>query len=68
MRQIAIFFILIAGAINTTHASIASVSYVDGAVAPKVDTDASANQTMAGTYTVSGTMAVPTPALPEPTD
>ena len=56
------------GGIGAAHASIASMSYVEDAVAPKVDTAATANQTMAGSYTVSGTMAVPTPALPEPTD
>ena len=68
MRQIAIFLMLIMGGIGAVHASIASMSYVEDAVAPKVDTAATANQTMAGSYTVSGTMAVPTPALPEPVD
>lgn len=42
-------------------ADIASTTYVDNT---KVDVSASANQTMAGNYTVSGTFVVPTPPLP----
>ncbi|MBQ8686299.1 MAG: hypothetical protein IJ517_00885 [Alphaproteobacteria bacterium] len=42
-------------------ADIASTTYVDNT---KVDVSASANQTMAGTYTVSGTLVVSTPPLP----
>ena len=34
------------------------------AISSKVDTSASANQTMAGTYTVTGTLNAPTPTLP----
>ena len=45
-------------------ADIASTNYVDNANASKVDTSSSASQTMAGTYTVSGTFIVPTPPLP----
>ncbi len=45
-------------------AEIASTSYVASASASKVDTSVSANQTMAGSYTVSGTLVVPTPPLP----
>ena len=60
-------------------ANIPSVEYVDNrlmtkadnsALESKVDTSATANQTMAGTYTVSGTMnftgatTVPTAPLP----
>ena len=53
-------------------ASIPSTAYVQQQVAnqiadsvsTKVDTSATANQTMAGTYTVSGTFNVPTPTLP----
>ena len=59
--------------------AVASKRYVDTQVAEvidsveqqveekastKVDTSADANQTMAGTYTVSGTLMVPTPPLP----
>ncbi len=44
-----------------TLADIASTTYVDNT---KVDISATANQTMAGTYTVSGTLVVPTPPLP----
>ena len=53
-------------------ANIPSTAYVQQQVAnqiadsvsTKVDTSATANQTMAGTYTVSGTFNVPTPTLP----
>ena len=45
-------------------ADIPSTAYVNGAVSTRVDTSESANQTMAGTYNVSGTMTVPTPPLP----
>ncbi len=45
-------------------ADIASTKYVNNAIDTKVDTSASANQTMAGTYTVSGVLIVPTPPLP----
>ena len=34
------------------------------AISSKVDTSATANQTMAGTYTVTGTLNAPTPTLP----
>ena len=45
-------------------AGVASSQYVQESVATRVDTSANANQTMAGTYTVSGTLVVPTPPLP----
>lgn len=45
-------------------ANIASTDHVANATASKVDTAATANQTMAGTYTVSGTLIVPTQPLP----
>lgn len=49
-------------------AMVASTEYVATYVEHKtesaVDTSATANQTMAGTYTVSGTLIVPTPPLP----
>ena len=54
-------------------ANIPSVEYVDNrlmtkadnsALESKVDTSASANQTMAGTYTITGTVYAPTPTLP----
>ncbi len=44
--------------------AVASVSYVDGVVENKVDVSSSANQTMAGNYTVSGKFVVPTPPVP----
>ena len=37
---------------------------ITSAISSKVDTSASANQTMAGTYTVTGTLNAPTPTLP----
>ena len=45
-------------------ANIASTDHVANVTASKVDTAATANQTMAGTYTVSGTLIVPTQPLP----
>ena len=45
-------------------ADIASVRYVQASVETKVDISADANQVMAGTYTVSGELIVPTPPLP----
>lgn len=47
-------------------AAIASAQYVQNSVATKVDTSSTANQTMAGNYTVSGSFKVPTPPLPNP--
>ncbi len=44
---------------------LTSRGYVDESLKPKVDTSANANQTMAGTYNVSGRLDVVTPALPE---
>ena len=37
---------------------------ITSAISSKVDTSATANQTMAGTYTVTGTMYATTPTLP----
>lgn len=45
---------------------IASAQYVQDSVATKVDTSSTANQTMSGNYTVSGSFKVPTPPLPSP--
>ena len=39
-------------------------SQIATAISSKVDTSASANQTMAGTYNVTGTMYATTPTLP----
>ena len=50
---------------GAAYASIASSQYVDSAVSTRVDTSEKANQTMAGSYTVSGEFNVPTPPLPE---
>lgn len=63
MRRISIFFMLFfpAGAFAL---AVASTNYVEGAIQTRVDISAKANQTMAGTYNVSGTLTVPTPPLP----
>ena len=68
-------FILTFTLISTTAPAIASIpssaymreqvaSQITTAVSSKVDTSASANQTMAGTYNVTGTMYATTPTLP----
>lgn len=59
MRVMLLFFLLVTP--GAVCADIASASYVNST---KVDVSASANQTLAGTYTVSGTLIVPTPPLP----
>ena len=71
MQRGLVFLFLTIGAISTkaiAQVSVASVDYVsqtvETSVATKVDTSASANQTMAGSYTVSGSFKVPTPPLP----
>ena len=60
-----LLFLLIACWGGGAYASIASSQYVDSAVSTRVDTSEKANQTMAGSYTVSGEFNVPTPPLPE---
>lgn len=62
LRQIVYFFMLLIPVVG--WGDLASVSYVESHTATHVDTAQSANQTMAGTYTVSGTLIVPTPPLP----
>ena len=56
-----IFLCLIFTVPYVACADIASTQYVDNT---KVDVSSNANQTMAGSYTVSGTLIVPTPPLP----
>ena len=63
MRQ-AIFLLTLFLAPNLTLGSVASTQYVTEVTSSKLDTSSTANQTMAGTYTVSGTLIVPTPPLP----
>ncbi len=48
----------------SAFADIASVRYVENQTKTKVDTSADSNQQMAGTYTVTGALIVPTPELP----
>lgn len=45
-------------------AKIASAGYVDAKLDTKVDTSVNIQQTMAGDYTVTGTLKVPTQPLP----
>jgi hypothetical protein len=47
-----------------TLGAIPSTKYVQGAIETRVGISESSNQTLAGTYNVSGTMTVPTPPLP----
>ena len=49
---------------TTTLGGVASTNYVNGAIETRVGISESTNQTLAGTYNVSGTMTVPTPPLP----
>ena len=60
LRRIVLFFILLIPC--GVWADLASTTYVETRTTTKVDVSESANQTMAGTYTVSGTLVVPTPA------
>ena len=61
-----LLFLLIACWGGGAYASIASSQYVDTAGSTRVDTSANASQTMAGSYTVSCELIVPTQPLPEP--
>ncbi len=49
---------------NLVFLALVSAQYVSEVVENKVDVSKSANQVMAGTYTVSGALMVPTPPLP----
>ena len=49
---------------STEYVQQQIASQIATAVSTKVDTSASANQTMAGTYTITGTVYAPTPTLP----
>lgn len=48
----------------SAYADIASVQFVENQTKTKVDTSENSNQQMAGTYTVTGVLIVPTPELP----
>lgn len=62
MRCVALIFaMMICG---TANAELVSRGYVDATVETRVDTSKDAKQVMAGEYTVSGTLHVPTPPLP----
>ena len=49
---------------STEYVQQQIASQIATAVSSKVDTSATANQTMAGTYTITGTVYAPTPTLP----
>ena len=57
-------FIACANIPSTEYVQQQIASQIATAVSSKVDTSASANQTMAGTYTITGTVYAPTPTLP----
>ena len=65
LRGLLLFFAIVFWGVGA-YASIASSQYVDSAVSTRVDTSENAQQTMAGSYTVSGELIVPTQPLPEP--
>lgn len=60
-----IFISLLSGA---SYADLASTNYVDESVVTRVDMTAGSSNTMAGTYTVTGTFDVPTQPLPDVTE
>lgn len=62
--RLALLIFLCVMPVHVAHADIASIEYVNKSSNNKVDISESANQTMAGTYTISGTLVVPTPPLP----
>ena len=62
----ALFFAVFLHIVPSVALAVTLISgeYVDEKIATKVDTSETAKQTMAGEYTVSGTLIVPTPPLP----
>ena len=62
-KTLSIFFICLFFS-PLCHADIASVSYVQSTTNTKVDTSENTQQTLAGEYTVTGTLKVPTQPLP----
>lgn len=64
MKNTLFFALFVCSFSPAVLADLVDVQYVDEAVANRVDTSASANQTMAGTYTVTGSFDVPTQPLP----
>ena len=65
-RRLKIFFCLYFILLSNVclAVGVASTNYVEGAIQTRVGISESTNQTLAGTYNVSGTMTVPTPPLP----
>lgn len=64
MKNTLFFALFICCFMPAAWADLAGTQYVEESIATKVDTSASANQTMAGTYTVTGSFDVPTQPLP----
>jgi hypothetical protein len=64
MKKILFSVLFVFMAVSGAWAELASTSYVEEFSATKVDTSADATQTMAGTYTVTGSFEVPTQPLP----
>lgn len=62
MKRLVVFLVLVLP--MSAIAGIASVQYVENQISTKVDTSENSNQQMAGTYTVTGVLIVPTPELP----
>ena len=57
-------FTVFAGIPSTAYVQQQVANQIADSISTKVDTSATANQTMAGTYTVTGAMYAPTPTLP----
>ena len=68
MKHFICSIFIIFGCLGIARADVASVSYVEGIVSSKVDSQASATQTMAGTYDVTGSLQVPDTNLPAATN
>jgi hypothetical protein len=66
--KILYLFILTAFISGPSYADLASTDYVNESVVNRVDMTAGSSNTMAGTYTVTGTFDVPTQPLPDVTE
>lgn len=64
MKRISFVFILCSLYSIPVVAKLATADYVNAKLDTKVDTSANIQQTMAGDYTVTGTLKVPTQPLP----
>lgn len=64
LKRLFIAFFLCCVYSVVANANVASVQYVNSVIDTKVDASANAQQTMAGDYTITGTLKVPTQPLP----